>query len=363
MITYRKGFPSPYSLLVRLHGAAWIRTLLPAVVAALLTIVLNLFVSTKSLEPGKGWIHPYTYSNFSYIVGFAIVFRNNSAYQRFNQARNDLQVVSGKLVESAVQVCSFDLITSKKEGFEGAAEKSKEFRRAYIHLVSLLHGLMLQYLRSDWNLENLCPHVPGAHPQQDSGKLPNTKNVLFTWSYWSTVLCLQTSQLSQEVYNSLTPLLVVGGIDEEEKSSLYPLMDGGDLYLGHLAPAAVRVETAYSWLHRLMLARFNSGGLQVSPPILSRSYQVLNDALNAYNQLRGLADIPFPFPYSNAIVLILCIYTLTLPLLMWIWIKSTWFGALLAFITTFTYWTLNEIARDLEVSFFFYFLILDCRVV
>jgi len=177
--------------------------------------------------------------------------------------------------------------------------------------------------------------------------------VLFTWSYWSTVLCLQTSQLSQEVYNSLTPLLVVGGIDEEEKSSLYPLMDGGDLYLGHLAPAAVRVETAYSWLHRLMLARFNSGGLQVSPPILSRSYQVLNDALNAYNQLRGLADIPFPFPYSNAIVLILCIYTLTLPLLMWIWIKSTWFGALLAFITTFTYWTLNEIARDLEDPFLY----------
>ncbi len=66
-----------------------------------------------------------------------------------------------------------------------------------------------------------------------------------------------------------------------------------------------------------------------------------------------MADIPFPFPYSNAIILILMIYTLTVPLLMWIWVKSLWFGALLAFIATFTYWTLNEIARDLEDPFLY----------
>ena len=51
--------------------------------------------------------------------------------------------------------------------------------------------------------------------------------------------------------------------------------------------------------------------------------------------------------------MILCIYTLTVPLLMWVWIKSTWFGALLSFIATFTYWTLNEIARDLEDPFLY----------
>jgi predicted membrane chloride channel (bestrophin family) len=319
-----------------------------------LTIVLHLFAGDGSethLSAREGWRHPFTYQTFSYIVGFAVVFRNGSAYQRFNQARNDLQALSGKLVEATVQICTYDLVT--KEG--PAQESGKEFRRSYIHLVSLLHALCFQYLRSDWCLDNLCPHVPGAHPVQDSGKLPmvNSIPVLFSWSYWSTILCLQTSQHAQELYNSLMPLLVVGGIDEEEKKTLFPSMDGGDLYLGHLAPTAVRIETVYSWLHRLILARSHSGGLQVPSPVLSRSYQVLNDAMNSFHLLQGVSDIPFPFPYSNAIVLILCIYTLTVPMLMWIWIQSSWFGALLAFIATFTYWTLNEIARDLEDPFLY----------
>ena len=63
--------------------------------------------------------------------------------------------------------------------------------------------------------------------------------------------------------------------------------------------------------------------------------------------------IPFPFPYSNAIVLVLVIYTFTVPVLMWLWVENTWFGAFLAFIATFTYWTLNEIARDLEDPFLY----------
>ena len=212
---------------------------------------------------------------------------------------------------------------------------------------------MFQFLRSDWNLENLCAHVPGKHPVQDSHKLPHVKKFFFSYSYWTTILCLQTTQLAQEAYNSVTPLLVVGGIEREEKEALHPLMDGGDLYLGHLAPAAVRVETVYSWLHKLILCRWKAGGLQISPPILSRCYQVLNDAMEAFNQCRGIASIPFPFPYSNAITMILVIYTLTVPLLMWVWVESMAFGAFLAFIAVFTYWTLNEIARDLEDPFLY----------
>ncbi|QDZ19730.1 hypothetical protein HOP50_03g22470 [Chloropicon primus] len=353
MITYRKGFPSPYSLLFRIHGAAWIRTILPASLSAIMTVLLNVLGGDGANVPGiggeDGWRHPYAYQTFAYIVGFAVVFRNGSAYQRYNQARNDLQTISGKLVECVAQICCFDLLCSS----ESAKIKSTEFRRAFIHMVSLLHGVMFQYLRSDWNLENLRAHVPGKHPVQDSHKLPMVKKMLFSASYWNTILCLQTTQYAQDVYNSLTPLLVVGGLEEEEKDALYPLMDGGDLYIGHLAPAAVRVETIYSWLHRLILARTESGGLKTHPPILSRSYQVLSDAMNAFNQCRGVADIPFPFPYSNAIVLVLVIYTVTVPILMWVWITSLYFGAFLAFIATFTYWTLNEIARDLEDPFLY----------
>ena len=134
MITYRKGFPSPYSLLLRIHGAAWIRTILPAVVSAVFVILLNVFVGDGShvagLRAGGGWRHPYTYQTFAFIVGFSIVFRNGSAYQRYTQARNNLQTVTGKLTEAVVQICTFDLVHT----IEGKVT-TKEFRREFIHLI------------------------------------------------------------------------------------------------------------------------------------------------------------------------------------------------------------------------------------
>jgi len=371
MITYTKRFPSPYSLLFRLHGAAWIRSIFPASISAFITLMLNLYVNPKNvpgMAAGTGWHHPYTYQTFAFIVGFAIVFRNSTAYHRYNQARCDIQTLAGKLVESVVQVCSFDLISSDE-----AVKEEHFFRRSYVHLVSLLHAVMLQYLRSDWNLDNLSVHISGKHPIQDSGKLALLKksSIHLRLSFWSTILCLQTGLDAQEAYNTLMTLLVVDGISESEKDSLYQKMDGGNLVRGPLVPGSVRIETVYSWLHRLLAARWKGGGLKIPAPVLSRtyqvsshlnwhtmhslthSYQVLGDSLNAFNQCRGLADIPFPFPYSQAIVLVLCIYTLTIPLVMWVWIENMGLGIALAFCATFTYWTLNEIARDLEDPFLY----------
>lgn len=104
----------------------------------------------------------------AFIVGFAIVFRNSAAYARYTLARNEIMVMGGKLVESVVQACSFDLVCKSDE----ARADSKLFRRQYVHLISLLHALQLQYLRSDWQLDNLRRHISGKHPVQDSGKLP-----------------------------------------------------------------------------------------------------------------------------------------------------------------------------------------------
>eukprot|EP01026_Neomeris_dumetosa_P066766 TRINITY_DN647_c0_g1_i12.p2 TRINITY_DN647_c0_g1~~TRINITY_DN647_c0_g1_i12.p2 ORF type:complete len:182 (-),score=20.45 TRINITY_DN647_c0_g1_i12:1126-1671(-) len=46
-------------------------------------------------------------------------------------------------------------------------------------------------------------------------------------------------------------------------------------------------------------------------------------------------------------------YTLTVPLVISAFVKSTWLAALITFISVCTYWTLNEVAQDLEDPFWY----------
>ena len=80
MITYSKGFPAPLTLVWRLYGASTGRAFPFAALATLATGVLHL--ALHSSARGDGWSHPYTFQTFAYIAGFAVVFRNNFAYQR-----------------------------------------------------------------------------------------------------------------------------------------------------------------------------------------------------------------------------------------------------------------------------------------
>ena len=84
MITYRKGFPAPMSLVWRLYGASTGRALPFAIAATLLTGVLHAALGHGSVRMtyADGWNHPYPFQTFAYIAGFAVVFRNNFAYQR-----------------------------------------------------------------------------------------------------------------------------------------------------------------------------------------------------------------------------------------------------------------------------------------
>ena len=84
MITYRKGFPAPMTLVWRLYGASTGRALPFAVVATVLTGVLHAALGHSSIRKtyDDGWNHPYPFQTFAYIAGFAVVFRNNYAYQR-----------------------------------------------------------------------------------------------------------------------------------------------------------------------------------------------------------------------------------------------------------------------------------------
>lgn len=45
-----------------------------------------------------------------------------------------------------------------------AWDKAQQFAQTLVHLTSLLHGVALQYLRSDWELSNLTPYCTEDPP-------------------------------------------------------------------------------------------------------------------------------------------------------------------------------------------------------
>jgi len=55
-----------------------------------------------------------------------------------------------------------------------------------------------------------------------------------------------------------------------------------------------------SWMIRGITVRQREGGVSVPPPILSRVYQELSNAMLGYNNALKVATTPFPFPYVCA---------------------------------------------------------------
>lgn len=119
--------------------------------------------------------------------------------------------------------------------------------------------------------------------------------------------------------------------------------------------AQERVYTAFSWVQSMLAQRScpQSGWKSIQPPTGMAAWRGLDEGFEAFEQCRALVDTPFPFPWAQAMVLFLVILSICLPLLMVAWIKAVWLACLIDFLSVFCFWTLNEIARDLESPFVF----------
>ena len=197
------GFP----LLLRLYGSSMTRTLPFAIMSMLGTLWLNL--TNGGEPPVRGFSHPYPFTLYAFIVGFAVVFRTNFAITRYWEGRTQIQILSAELATVAVQLLSWDRQNRTEERAAAAAlarksealmhannkkaknampqsgERSQEhdeiaeakrlhtqaqadlfhirlqqeeeswFRHSLVHLLSLTHALALQNVRADRMPQNL----------------------------------------------------------------------------------------------------------------------------------------------------------------------------------------------------------------
>ena len=119
--------------------------------------------------------------------------------------------------------------------------------------------------------------------------------------------------------------------------------------------AQERVYTAFAWVQSMLAQRSSPsrGWKAIEPPTGMAAWRGLDEGFEAFEQCRALVDTPFPFPWAQAMVLFLVIFSLCLPLLMVAWLKTVWIACLVDFLSVFCFWTLNEVARDLESPFVF----------
>lgn len=86
-----------------------------------------------------------------------------------------------------------------------------------------------------------------------------------------------------------------------------------------------------------------------SPSLIScvspRAPQVLTDGTLGYMQARKVADTPFPFPHAQMIVMALMLFAFFCPCIMVAYLSEPWLVITLNFVTTWTYFGMNEVCR------------------
>ena len=157
--------------------------------------------------------------------------------------------------------------------------------------------------------------------------------------YLNVVLLARHSKHALAKLAAANKFDVVGGLSEAEKEQLASI------------PEADRAYICMTWMTRLMSLRLRQGGLAVAPPLLSRVYQSLSDAMHGSQQAVKLATTPFPYPITQLLALMLLAFTILVPMAVAAFVDSPPLVATLSFFICLSYNALNEAARELEHPF------------
>ena len=151
MIQYGQGeglFDAFYSVfLVQLGSAVFsAHVLCHAVVATCITVAIDWHVSSEVLN--RVLDHPSVYfSGFSSCLGFLLVYRANLAYQRYWEARGQIETMASKLRQVGIQSCTF---------VQTNDDAARSWKSCQLRRLALYHALALMELRhARLNLQKL----------------------------------------------------------------------------------------------------------------------------------------------------------------------------------------------------------------
>ena len=342
-------------------------SVLPAIISLSTTITI------QELDKGQGdwllqWEHPYAHQVFSISVTFLLTYRSQLAYQRFWEARTQMQLMSGNWCDAVMSLFIFDdQMDMKNDRMKDKselerAEDSKAYRGKLLHLVSMMHCFACLHLMRQEELED---HTSDAKDDTTKGGATtgqgnsNTSILRQDWDQkqqknrrvemihetsccnWRKLLCFRRRYGGGHSLRS--SLGVMGMASDDEMRALYPLGKKGAqfssekiegmLYHNHELPCLAfnrpadkretyrmleanmfdRVSLLMGWVMRLVGERRDAGGINVPPPVLSRPYQLLSNGHAAFQGCKKIRDTPFPFPYAQLMTILLWLLAFSFP--------------------------------------------------
>jgi predicted membrane chloride channel (bestrophin family) len=108
-----------------------------------------------------------------------------------------------------------------------------------------------------------------------------------------------------------------------------------------LSRTGCKADLVMTWLVDAWVAREKSGGIDVSAPVLSRTFQLMSDTSLAHDHTHKIADTPFPFPFAQACSLLLLVWCVTLPVMVTIYADVLVLRAALSFIGVLSLFSIN----------------------
>jgi predicted membrane chloride channel (bestrophin family) len=121
--------------------------------------------------------------------------------------------------------------------------------------------------------------------------------------------------------------------------------------LEYLREAEDKTEVILQWVQRLIVINIDNGVIPIAPPIASRVFQELSNGIVDVQNARKIQEFPFPFPYAQMLTAMLLVHWTLTPIIAALIVNHFAIGAIITFVTTFSLWSINFIAAELEMPF------------
>nr|CEL65198.1 TPA: hypothetical protein BN1204_010540 [Neospora caninum Liverpool] len=180
MIHYRQDPWLGFCILLQPHGSVLLCSVPRALIAGILTWALMTYGELTSNGGADIMFSPTLFNFFLSLAVLVLAFHTNQAYQRFWEARSQVQIMASWWADAASTFVALDEMTgiAKGEYAWGA-----DWRGKILHLLSLLHAVSIQYLLHN-DAEKTQLEVLGGMDAFEAKLLSLTDDQTFLVMHW-----------------------------------------------------------------------------------------------------------------------------------------------------------------------------------
>jgi len=262
--------------------------------------ILGALIKLAAEEDGRLYADPINYhileessswTAFSGLIGFLIVFRTQEAYSRFWNGCTATHKMRTLWFSAGGNILAYCRTSPAPR------EQVWKFQGVLIRLLSMLHSAALAEIEEI----NADSH--------DVGMIRAFK------------------------FDLIDP----EGIDEAS--------------LRYIKACDAKVELLLVWIMNLLVETNRDKIIDVPPPVMARILQVIELGMSAFHDAVRITQIPFPFPYAQTCDVLLVLHWIVTPVVTPQWCNGPFWTGFFTCLQVFILWALNSIASEIENPF------------